>query len=209
MADSQRTSRTRNWNKEDMEGLVHWMDDHQQSLRGKQSVWHKDVKELVFVESEDIMIKRISMKAANMKGTWRNARKSQEQSGSGVREEDYAPTFNALLGSKCPLFWRLYQIWCTRPNATPVLIVDSTQDRESVDPDMNIKTKGYEYSDEELGWEDSPRPSSIARSRPSSIVGSRPSSIVGSRPTSIIAGSSKGPQKLSSKGRVLHDFMLG
>ena len=41
---SQRTSRQRNWTKEEMERLVGWMEENQESLRGKQAVWHKDVK---------------------------------------------------------------------------------------------------------------------------------------------------------------------
>jgi hypothetical protein len=107
---SQKPTRNRNWAKEDMERLVCWMEENQQSLRGKQSAWHKDVKEQLFGDNEDITVKRIGEKVQNMKGAWRNARKLQEQSGEGVRAEDNAPTFNALLESKCPLFWRLDEI---------------------------------------------------------------------------------------------------
>ncbi|RPB18712.1 hypothetical protein L211DRAFT_692041 [Terfezia boudieri ATCC MYA-4762] len=81
-----------------------------QSLRGKQLAWYKDVKEQVFGDNEDITVKRIGEKVQNMKIAWRNARKIQEQSGEGLRSEDNAPTFNALLESKCPLFWRLDEI---------------------------------------------------------------------------------------------------
>ncbi|KAF8436722.1 hypothetical protein BGX38DRAFT_1325945 [Terfezia claveryi] len=103
-SEKPKANRVRNWVKEDVERLVCWMEENQQSLRGKQSAWHKDIKEQIFGANEDITVKRIGEKVQNMKIAWRNARKLQEQSGEGVRSEDNAPTFNALLESKCPLF---------------------------------------------------------------------------------------------------------
>ena len=128
--ESQRAPRSRNYIKEDVEQLVCWMEENQLKLRGKQSVWHKDLKEQVFATNSDITVKRIGEKVQNMKNAWRNARKVQDQSGSGVQPEDNAPTFNALLESKCPFFWRLDGIWGTRQNVSPILILNSTQPEE-------------------------------------------------------------------------------
>ena len=75
---SERTPRSRNWIKDDIERLVHWMEENQIKLRGKQSVWHKDVKEQVFGQNGDITVKRIGEKVQNMKNACRNARKLRE-----------------------------------------------------------------------------------------------------------------------------------
>ncbi|RPB18972.1 hypothetical protein L211DRAFT_670417 [Terfezia boudieri ATCC MYA-4762] len=37
------------------------------------------------------------------------------ESGEGLRAKDQLSTFNALLQSKCPMFWRLDDIWGTWP----------------------------------------------------------------------------------------------
>ena len=60
-----------------------------------------------------------------MKNAWRNTRKLRDQSGSGVRREDNASTFDTLLETKCPLFWRLDGIWGSRQNINPVLSLNS------------------------------------------------------------------------------------
>ena len=76
---SQRQQTTRSaWRKEDVERLVCWMEEHQGTLRGKQRTWHKDVKEQVFSENEEITVRRIGDKVSNMKNAWRNARKIPE-----------------------------------------------------------------------------------------------------------------------------------
>lgn len=149
MTESQRTPRGRNWVKEDVERLVHWMEENQQSLRGKQSVWHNDIKEQVFAEDEDITVKRIREKVQNMKNAWRSARKLWQQSGSGLRAEDNPPTLNALLESKCPLFWKLEGIWGGHPSTTPVLITDSTRTQgqtQEPDPLSGEKPEGTDTS---------------------------------------------------------------
>jgi len=147
-----------------MERLVCWMEENQQSLRGKQTVWYKDVKEQVFGDNEDITVKRVGEKVQNMKNAWRNARKLQEQSGGGVRAEDNAPTFNALLETKCPLFWRLDEIWGTRPNVTPVMVVDSAPPDSSDSPPINVPTSAADpdSGDEPLDWDDTPPPPKAA-----------------------------------------------
>ena len=171
MADSQRT-RSRNWVKEDVERLVHWMEENQQSLQGKASVWHKDVKEQVFAENEEITVKRIKEKAQNMKNAWRTARKIWEQSEFGAHAE---------VESKCPLFWRLDEIWGSRPNTAPNLILDPTQTQGPnplVNEDVLMLTQEprHDEDDEELEGEETPP------RRLSPITGS-------------VTGSSQGPQR--------------
>ncbi|KAF8430098.1 hypothetical protein EV426DRAFT_579780 [Tirmania nivea] len=164
------------WKKEDVERLVAWMEDHQENLRGKQAAWHKDVKDQLFSEDEWISIKRIKEKAQNLKIAWTKARKIRDQSGEGVRAEDQVPTFNALLESKCPMFWRLDAIWGTRPNAGAIVLGNSLQvgsagditqlsADESKDPKIKdseledhysntpASAQVIESSDEELEWE--------------------------------------------------------
>ena len=59
--------------KEELERLAAWMEEDPGGLRGKQAVWHKNLKEQVFGGDEHVTVKRISDKAANMKGQWREA----------------------------------------------------------------------------------------------------------------------------------------
>jgi len=40
------------WSKEELEQLVAWMEENPEQLRGKQAVWHKDVKDQVFKNDE-------------------------------------------------------------------------------------------------------------------------------------------------------------
>lgn len=107
--------------KEDAERLVHWMEENQQSLQGRASAWHTDVKQQVFAQNEAITVKRIREKAQNMRNAWRNARRLLEQSGAGVGD---AAELNAILNSKCPLFWRLDAIWGGVPNTTLTVTTD-------------------------------------------------------------------------------------
>ncbi|KAF8424368.1 hypothetical protein EV426DRAFT_574030 [Tirmania nivea] len=154
-SESQKSTRQRTWPKEDMERLVCWMEDNQEKLRGKQAAWHKDVKEQVFAEDPDITVNRIRDKAQNMKKAWSDARKLREQSGSGVRAEDQVSSFNALLESKCPLFWRLDDIWGTRPNIIPIIIADSTQDPTESQSEL---LKKDESDNDVLEWDETPPP---------------------------------------------------
>ena len=162
-ANSQKGARQRNWTKEEMERLVCWMEEDVESLHGKRAVWHKDVKAQVFAEDEEMTLIRIRDKAQNMKKAWSEARKLREQSGSGVRAEDQVPSFNALLESKCLLFWRLDEIWGTRPNATPILMPDSTQDQTQQEPTtaQDPVPVANMSDNEDIEWDDAPPPTNI------------------------------------------------
>jgi len=46
------------------------MEEHPEPLRGKQAIWHKDVKDHVFKNDEHVTVKRICNKAANMRRQW-------------------------------------------------------------------------------------------------------------------------------------------
>ncbi|KAF8427469.1 hypothetical protein EV426DRAFT_699301 [Tirmania nivea] len=45
--------------KEEVEKLIGWMEENQEALRGLQRKWHKDVKEEVFADNENITVNRI------------------------------------------------------------------------------------------------------------------------------------------------------
>jgi len=106
---------------------VGWMEENEESLRGKQSAWHKEAKDQVFADHDEITVKRIKEKAQNMRVAWKEARKLREQSGSGLKPEDNTPSFVALLEKKCAFFWRLDGLWGTRPNAAPIQSANCTQ----------------------------------------------------------------------------------
>ncbi|KAF8426234.1 hypothetical protein EV426DRAFT_661134 [Tirmania nivea] len=44
------------WSKEEVEKLIGWMEENQEALRGLQRKWHKDVKEEVFADDENITV---------------------------------------------------------------------------------------------------------------------------------------------------------
>ena len=41
------------WRREEIERLIAWMEENQDKLRGKQSAWHKEVKEEVYSAEGD------------------------------------------------------------------------------------------------------------------------------------------------------------
>ncbi|KAF8424327.1 hypothetical protein EV426DRAFT_599504 [Tirmania nivea] len=104
------------WSKSQSERLVAWMEENQEELRGKQIKWHKLVKEQVFSNDEHITVKRITDKATNMKRSWKEARAMQQRSGWGVKAENNEASINETLERKCAFFWRLDEIWGSRPN---------------------------------------------------------------------------------------------
>ena len=57
-------------------------------------------------------------KATNMKRAWNHAKGMQEQSGWGLTAEDNEELINARLEQRCAFFWRLEEIWGTRPYVT-------------------------------------------------------------------------------------------
>jgi len=106
---------------------VGWMEENEASLKRKQSVWHKQVKDQVFADHDEITLKRVKEKVQNMRAAWKEARKLGGGSGSGSKPEDSSPSFVALLEKKCPFFWRLDGVWGTHPHSTPILPIASTQ----------------------------------------------------------------------------------
>ena len=170
--------------KEDAERLVHWMEENQQSLQGRASAWHTDVKQQVFAQNEAITVKRIREKAQNMRNAWRNARRLLDQSGAGV---DDAAELNAVLNSKCPLFWRLDAIWGGFPNTTPIVTADParTQGRaQEPDPlldgnpgDIPMSEQGsrHDSEDEEAEREETPPRRLSPTAGPSKAPSRRPS----------------------------------
>lgn len=60
------------------------MEENEKLLRGKQIVWHKEIKEQVFGDDEYITVKRISEKISNMKkaSSWKEAKAMQTHSGA-------------------------------------------------------------------------------------------------------------------------------
>ena len=120
------------WSREDTAKLVAWMEVNPGQLRGKQSVWHKEVKDAEFADSQVISVKRVRDKATNLKVQWKAAKALQERSGWGLREEENTEVVNRCLEKKCPFFWRLDRIWGPRPSSSPAVLVGSS----SVPPEV-------------------------------------------------------------------------
>ena len=93
----------------------------------------------MFGQNGDTAAKRIGEKAQYLKNSWRNARKlklrEEKQSGSGIRADDHASMLNAFLELKCPLFWGLDEIWGTRQDVSPALVLKSTSTQIQDDDD--------------------------------------------------------------------------
>ncbi|KAF8445291.1 hypothetical protein BGX38DRAFT_1331077 [Terfezia claveryi] len=87
------------WDKSDVERLVAWMEDNQEKLRGKQSAWHKDVKEEIFKDDDDMTIKRIREKAVNIKTSWTKTKAVLVKTGWGLRPEKNEASINDTLES--------------------------------------------------------------------------------------------------------------
>ncbi|RPB20104.1 hypothetical protein L211DRAFT_572676 [Terfezia boudieri ATCC MYA-4762] len=110
----------RPWTREEVEQLIAWMEDNREQLRGKQVAWHKEVKEQAFANEDHITVKRISEKMGNMKKAWNAARAMQTRSGWGVRSGDNDQSINEVLERRCPFFWRLEELWGSRPNVSAI-----------------------------------------------------------------------------------------
>jgi len=108
------------------------MEENKEELRGKQIKWHKLVKEQVFSSEEHITVRRITDKATNMKRSWKEARAMQQRSGCGVKAEDNETSIDEALERRCPLFWRLDEIWASRPNVTLTRGSESTEIRPKI-----------------------------------------------------------------------------
>ena len=107
-----------------MEKLIAWMEDNPDDLLGKQSRWHRDMKDEVFPNDEHITTKKINDKISNMKRQWKEAKALQENTGWGIREDEQS--INQALERKCPFFHRLDAIWGSKPNVNIVTRMDST-----------------------------------------------------------------------------------
>ncbi|KAF8459360.1 hypothetical protein BGX38DRAFT_2985 [Terfezia claveryi] len=119
------TTTPRPWTRGEVEKLISWMEENHEQLRGKQIAWHKEVKEQSFALEEHITVKKISEKIGNMKKAWKGARAMQIRSGWGVRYEDNEQSINELLERRCPFFWRLEELWGSRPNISVILHTES------------------------------------------------------------------------------------
>jgi len=56
----------------------------------------------------------------NMEKTWKDAKAMQAQSGWGVNPEESEASINQELQRRCPFFWRLGEIWGSRPNVSVI-----------------------------------------------------------------------------------------
>lgn len=114
------------------------------SLRGSTALWTARAKEAIFANNEDIDAKKIKSKYHNMRNSWKAAKIMQEQSGFGLKEDDCSssvngrssgslkiakpaanPALSEVLNRKCRFFWRLDEIFGTRPNNNPIVTVDT------------------------------------------------------------------------------------
>jgi len=77
------------------------MEENPEQLRGKQAVWHKDVKDQAFKNDEHVTVKRICDKAANMRRQWRDTLAMRNRSGWGISEDQNERSINE---KKCAFF---------------------------------------------------------------------------------------------------------
>lgn len=101
------------------------MEKNPVELKGKQSRWHRDIKDEVFGKDDHITVKRINDKLANMKRQYKEAITIQDSSGWGLCEED-EQFINKNLDKKCPFFFRLDRICGNRPNMRIPTQMDSS-----------------------------------------------------------------------------------
>ncbi|KAF8439174.1 hypothetical protein BGX38DRAFT_1208809 [Terfezia claveryi] len=146
------------WSKEEVEKLIGWMEENQEALRGLQRKWHKDVKEEVFADDENITFNRIRDKVSNMKAAWSQAKKARDQSGWGLKPEDHSDSQQSFLEKKCAFFYRLDEIWGTRPNSTPVVLEDTTGPTQELESFGTKNLSEYEASTSAtpLPWSQTP-----------------------------------------------------
>lgn len=126
----------RGWEDSEIEKLVAWMEDNRELLRGSTLLWTMKAKEALFNdEDSEIDAKKIKSKYHNMKNSWKAAKKLQDQSGFGWKEEDCESSVNELLNRKCRFFWRLDDIFGERMNNIPTITIDSlTFTQEDIPP---------------------------------------------------------------------------
>ena len=140
----------RAWSDEELELLLGWMEENQELLRGSAVLWMGKAKEAVFADNVDKDVKKIKSKYHNMRTAWKAAKKLQEQSGFGVREDDCTNSVNGkifqffanceaaaayhvrleVLNKKCRFFWRFDEIFGTRLNSNPVITADTLSQQQ-------------------------------------------------------------------------------
>ena len=115
------------WQKEEVERLVGWVEEHVDLIQGKPSEWTRRAKEEVFSSSLDdhISANKIRDKVRNMRAVYNKAKQMQLQSGWGLTEEDVEQSVHDRLEKICQFFWRLDGIWGQKPNTTPLSPFDS------------------------------------------------------------------------------------
>jgi hypothetical protein len=143
----------RGWSDENIEKLLGWIEENQELLRGAALHWMTKVKEAVFADNDNIDVKKIKSKYHNMKTSWKAAKKMQEESGFGVKEDDCTNSVNGrifwlfanceaaaaylsyleVLNKKCRFFWRLEEIFGTRPNNNPVVTADTLSSQQPLE----------------------------------------------------------------------------
>ncbi|KAF8441141.1 hypothetical protein BGX38DRAFT_1272764 [Terfezia claveryi] len=97
--------------RQDMERLVGWMVENQETLRGRKSAWANNCKEQVFRNHLGVTIERIGFKYNNLKASsWTATRKKIGGSGSWEAED-------GELDEKYPFYQKLDMIFGTPPNA--------------------------------------------------------------------------------------------
>jgi len=55
-----------------------------------------------------------------MEKTWKDGKAMQAQPGWGVKSEESEASINQVLERRCPFFWRLEEIWGSRPNESVI-----------------------------------------------------------------------------------------
>ena len=124
------------WQKEDIERLIGWIEDHVNLMQGKPSEWTKRAKE-VFSLDNHISTTKIRDKARNMRTAYNRAKQMQLQSGWRLTVEDVEQSIHDRLEKICQFFWRLDRIWGQKPNTTPLSQFDSLAP-EAPDSDIMI-----------------------------------------------------------------------
>ena len=76
------------------------MEENHERLRGKPADWINRVKEEVFSENNHITAQKVRDKYGNLKKAWKDAKKMQEQSGFGLREEDCERSINGIVNHR-------------------------------------------------------------------------------------------------------------
>jgi hypothetical protein len=89
----------RSWDTTELEKLISWMEHNQELLRGSTNTWTRKLKDTVFADYEHIDVKKIKAKYHNFRTSWKAAKKLQDQSGFGLKEDDCEASINGNIPS--------------------------------------------------------------------------------------------------------------